>query len=89
MIDSLRFIDDVKLAKRMGFRTLRVTCDEKLRWARLASRGQTFDPKTDGLHRSEIELDSYAADYEIHNLGTLADLNSAIDSLAQPMGGST
>lgn len=85
VVDSLRFVDDVSLVRELGFKTLRVICDDTLRHSRLIARGQTFDPGVDGLHRSETELDDQPADYEIQNQGSLKDLNAAIDSIVQSL----
>lgn len=74
LIDSLRFHSDFELARNAGFRILRVTAPDELRYPRLAGRGQEFDPATDGLHRSETELDEVDTDYHIENRGGLDDL---------------
>lgn len=85
VVDSLRFADDANLVERLDFTTVRVVCDDDLRQARLAARGQQFDPERDGLHRSETELDTYDAQFEIANTGSLLALNSAVDALVRSL----
>jgi dephospho-CoA kinase len=81
VIDSLRFREDVLLARSLHFLTLKVLSDPGLRLDRLTSRGQLFDPAIEGSHRSETELDGEIVDYEIENDGTLRDLTSSVDDL--------
>jgi len=67
VVDSLRFREDLALARELGCRIVRIIASPDLRLARLKTRGQNFDPSTDGLHRSETELDDAEVDFEIIN----------------------
>lgn len=81
VVDALRFAEDLRLVKSMGFLTLRVKADAQLRLQRLAARGQAFDLEVEGTHRSEIELDDFGADFEVRNAGSVADLGAALDAI--------
>lgn len=81
VVDALRFLDDLQLAKSLDFQTLRVTADSGLRLERLTARGQAFDLGTQGLHRSEVDLDAVRTDFSITNNGSLADLYTALDAM--------
>lgn len=74
VIDSLRFITDVQIARDLGCRIIRVTASDDLRSTRLRARGQAFDIRTDGLHRSETELDQALVDGEVHNSSSTQEL---------------
>lgn len=67
VIDSLRFKSDLDLARELGFFVVRIEADEPTRLSRLRSRGQAYDPKTDGIHRSEVELEVEVVDATICN----------------------
>ena len=81
VLDALRFHSDAALARDLGCRIIRVVAPPELRNARLRDRGQTFDPHTDGLHRSEVELDAIDVDYEIVNDGDLARVDEMLSAL--------
>ena len=74
MIDSLRFQSDLRLAQGLGCTIIRVSASDAVRVQRLKQRGQAFDPTTDGLHRSETELDAVPVDVVIENEKSLSEL---------------
>ncbi|NLR72835.1 hypothetical protein HGI47_18325 [Novosphingobium sp. ERN07] len=80
VVDALRFCEDLAMAQNYGCLTIRISAPDDQRLRRLAERGQVFDPATDGLHRSETELDASAVDFEISND---CDLNHLRLSLAR------
>lgn len=67
VLDALRFGEDLALAQNYGCVIVRISATDDQRMIRLTERGQVFDPATDGLHRSETELDVSAVDFEIVN----------------------
>ena len=79
VLDALRFQSDVLLARDLGCRIVRIVAPPGLRHERLSERGQSFDPATDGLHRSEV--DAIRVDHEIVNDGDIARLNEALAAL--------
>ena len=81
VLDALRFRDDAVLARGLGCRIVRIAAPPDLRHTRLRQRGQSFDPATDGLHRSEIELDLIEVDHEIINAGDLPSLKAALAAI--------
>ena len=81
VLDALRFESDALLARDLGCRIVRVVAPSKLRHERLRVRGQSFDPGTDGLHRSEMELDAIQVDHEIVNDGDIARLDQALEAV--------
>lgn len=74
VIDSLRFQSDLRLAQELGCTIVRVNASDTIRVQRLEQRGQAFDPTTDGLHRSETELDAVPVDVVIENEKSLSEL---------------
>ncbi len=81
VLDALRFCEDAVLARGMGCRIIRIVAPPELRHLRLRERGQSFDPATDGLHRSEIELDVIKVDHEIINAGDLRSMEAALAAI--------
>ena len=81
VLDALRFDSDATLARALGCRIIRVVAPPELRNARLRDRGQAFDPHTDGLHRSEVELDAIEVNYEIVNDGGLGRVDEALRAM--------
>ena len=81
IIDALRFREDVAIARDMGCMVLRVVAQPDLCLARLAGRGQAFDPETDGHHRSEVELDDAQVDLEICNDGEMSAFLTRLTSI--------
>lgn len=85
VIDALRFQSDLQIAREGGFQIIRVIASDAKRAGWLKGRGEVFDFKTDGVHRTELELDSEDADVTLHNDGTLDDLRRQVDeALARP-----
>lgn len=80
-IDSLRFQSDLVLARERKLITIRIVAPDELRFSRLERRGQVFDPRTDGIHRSETELDEAEVDFTIENMGDIAALERAVHAI--------
>ena len=78
VLDALRFKSDALLARDLSCRIVRVVAPPELRYQRLRDRGQSFDPATDGLHRSEVELDAMQVDHEVVNDGSIGQLDEAL-----------
>jgi cytidylate kinase len=81
VIDALRFQEDLTIARELGCTVIRVVASDDTRLCRLAVRGQAFDLKTDGRHRSEVELDDAPVDLEIRNEGELSALPALLTGL--------
>lgn len=81
VLDALRFNSDAVLARKLGCRIIRVVAPDELRGLRLRARGQAFDPNTDGLHRSEVELDAIDVDLELVNDGDLTYVDEMLSAL--------
>lgn len=81
ILDSLRFREDVLLARELGCRIVRILAPSGLRHDRLRERGQIFDPATDGVHRSETELDFINVDHEVENRGDVSSLKVALAAI--------
>ena len=80
-VDSLRFASDYDLARSQGFEIIRVLASDATREYRLAARGQVFNISTDGMHRSETDLDEAQVDFTIHNDGTPEEIDSILRSV--------
>lgn len=85
-IDSLRFESDLEIARERKLIRIKVVAPDDLRFSRLKKRGQVFDPRTDGMHRSETDLDEADVDFTIENMGDIAALERAVHAicLTQP-----
>lgn len=81
VVDALRFVDDLTLAKSYGCQIIRIVAPDDLRHARLKERGQNFDPLKDGLHRSETELDEVEVDYEVVNNSDIRQLCKSLSRI--------
>ena len=81
VVDALRFREDLVLAREYGCKVIRVVAPEGVRVQRLIDRGQVFDPVTDGVHRSETELDNVEVDFEILNDADLATFERALSRI--------
>lgn len=84
VIDALRFKSDLQIASALGCATIRVDAADEERVRRLRVRGQTFDLKRDGHHRSETELDDHPVDHIITNAGTICDLRLQVADIVTP-----
>ncbi|MGW5637125.1 deoxynucleotide monophosphate kinase family protein [Streptomyces sp. NPDC003832] len=73
VVTDVRYRNEADMLRARGFRLVRVL--------RTTYTGREIrdDYRTD-VHPSEIELDDFAADGEIYNAGSLADLYAAIES---------
>jgi len=78
LLDSLRFNEDLSLARSLGCTIIRITAPDSIRIDRLKARGQVFAAEIDGVHRSELELDDASVDFEISNEGSLDELDAAL-----------
>jgi dephospho-CoA kinase len=47
VIEDMRFINEHKVAKNLGLKSVRVECDEDIRLARLIARDGKYDPKVE------------------------------------------
>jgi hypothetical protein len=81
VIDALRFREDLAFARELGCTVIRIIASDNTRVRRLAARGQAFDLKTDGAHRSEVELDDAPVDLEICNDAEFSALSALLTNL--------
>jgi dephospho-CoA kinase len=81
VIDALRFQSDLQIARENGFRIIRVIASDGNRAMWLKGRGEVFDFQSDGVHQTEVELDSEEADVTLANDGTLDDLKRQVDEV--------
>jgi hypothetical protein len=75
VVTDVRYLNEVVALQNRGFSMLRVTRPD----AGVTGEG--------AKHKSETELDDYAARLTIANTGTLDDLNRIVDSLLLPRAG--
>ena len=95
-ISGIRSVDDVRILKEAysdGFVLIHVVVsDPRVRFERMARRGEARDPKDDAAYRS-LDAQEEArfhlsqaieyADVVLHNDGTLEDLHRAVDRLVR------
>jgi len=83
VVDSLRFRSDLEIAQELGCKVIRLKVDGSLRLQRLKQRGQVFDIRTDGIHRTELELADIPVDHEIENIGSLEELEQVARTILE------
>jgi dephospho-CoA kinase len=80
VVDSMRFLPDYSGLRSAGYELWRIDAPRELRWARLAQRGQEFDPMQDELASAEVELDACSFHQVIRNTLGLPELWDGIDA---------
>jgi dephospho-CoA kinase len=65
VIDDLRFIDEFKALKALGFTIIRIDLDAQIQKERILNFYGTYNIENT-LHRSELELDDQVFDYHIN-----------------------
>ena len=80
-ITDARFINEIEVAKALGFWAIRLEVDTAIRAERLLARdGLTIDPVSES-HPSEVELESFNGfDQRVSNNGSLTETVAAIIS---------
>jgi dephospho-CoA kinase len=82
VITDLRQPNEYEWAKANGFTIVRVTAPDEDRIARAKLAGDSFT-EADLEHETESHIDGFAADYEIHNDGSLDDLKRKVDEIME------
>jgi dephospho-CoA kinase len=80
VITDLRQPNEFEWAKANGFTIIRVTAPDEVRIARVIEAGDDFSVH-DLAHETELAIDGFAVDAEIHNDGTVDELKAQIDSI--------
>jgi dephospho-CoA kinase len=86
VITDLRQPNEYEWCRANGFIIVRVTAPDELRIARAKAAGDDFSAE-DLSHETESHVDSFVVDYEIHNDGTIADLDTKVDEMMAEIGG--
>jgi hypothetical protein len=80
VITDLRQPNEYDRCRSEGFVIIKVASQSALRIHRAATGGDTFK-LADLTHETESHVDGFAADYEIVNDGTLAELYAKVDEI--------
>lgn len=80
VITDLRQPNEYEWCRANGFIIVRVTAPDELRIARAKAAGDVF-AEEDLAHDTESHVNEYEVDYEIHNDGTIADLDTKVDEM--------
>jgi dephospho-CoA kinase len=80
VITDLRQPNEFEWARANGYTIIRVTAPDDDRIARAIAAGDDFTVH-DLTHETELAIDGFSVDYEIHNDGTVDDLKAQIDEV--------
>ena len=80
VITDIRQPNEFERCRSEGFVIIRITAPESLRIDRAIKSADNF-ALSDLTHDTESHVDKFAADYEIVNDGTLADLYAKVDAI--------
>jgi dephospho-CoA kinase len=85
VITDLRMQLELDYLRKNGFTIIRVTAPDEGRIARAIAAGDDFTVH-DLTHETELAIDSFTVDYEIHNDGSIDDLKRKIDEIMEAIG---
>jgi dephospho-CoA kinase len=80
VLTDVRQQNEVDWCRANGFTLIRVTAPDEDRIARAIAAGDDFDEK-DLSHETELAIDGFAVDYEIHNDGSVDELKAQVDAM--------
>ncbi|MGF9741915.1 AAA family ATPase [Bacillus safensis] len=80
LITDIRKPAEYERAKAEGFKVLRITAPDQIRFERAKRRGDNFKA-SDLDHPTETALDHFEVDYAVSNDGTLDDLYAILDEI--------
>jgi dephospho-CoA kinase len=86
VVTDLRQPNEFKWAKANGFTVIRVTAPDEVRIARAISAGDSFSVH-DLAHETELAIDGFEVDHEVHNDGTVDELKAQIDDILTQING--
>jgi dephospho-CoA kinase len=82
VITDLRKPAELEWARANGYTVIRVTAPDEVRIARAIEAGDDFTVH-DLAHETELAIDGFAVDFEVHNEGTVDDLKRKIDEIME------
>lgn len=80
IITDLRQPNEFKRCKDEGFVTIKIECEDEIRFKRILKNNDNFN-KADLYHETEMHMESYECDYTIHNNGSLEELYGQFDEI--------
>jgi dephospho-CoA kinase len=80
VISDLRQPNEIKRCREDGYVIVRVNCTDTLRIERAKALGDTFT-RAELTHETESHVDTFSVDYDVYNVGTLADLYAQVDAI--------
>jgi dephospho-CoA kinase len=86
VITDLRMQLELDYLRANGFTIIRVTAPDEDRIARAIAAGDDFTVH-DLTHETELSIDSFEVDHEVHNDGTVDDLKAQIDDILAQING--
>jgi dephospho-CoA kinase len=85
VITDVRQQNEVDWCLENGFTLIRITAPDEDRIARAIAANDDFTVR-DLAHSTELAIDSFAVDYEIHNDGTVDELKRKVDEIMEAIG---
>ena len=84
VITDLRQPNEFEAVKASGYVVVRINCPDDLRLERAKTAGDSFRPE-DLTHETEQYVDTFAADYDVDNTGSLTDLYAQMDDIVREL----
>lgn len=85
VISDLRQPNEYARCRSEGYAIIRVNAPSALRIHRAVTSADTFN-LADLTHETESHVDTFAADYDVYNVGTLDELYAQIDGIMTALG---
>lgn len=85
VISDLRQPNELSRCRSEGYVIIRVNAPDTLRLDRATASGDSFNAET-LTHETEQHVDTFAADYDAHNDGTVDELYAQIDAILAKIG---
>jgi dephospho-CoA kinase len=80
VLTDVRQANEVAWCRENGFTLIRVTAPDEVRIARAIAANDDFTVH-DLCHETELSIDKFNVDFEVHNEGTVDELKAQIDSI--------
>lgn len=84
LVEDVRQPNEFDRLKAEGFVIIRINSPDELRRQRMVDAGDTFTD-ADLAHDTESHVDSFSADYEIWNSGTINDMTAQFDVIIREL----
>ncbi|MDA1545839.1 hypothetical protein PDJ83_15660 [Bacillus cereus group sp. TH253LC] len=88
LVNGVRQPNEYQRLRDEGFIIIRVNASDDLRIGRAEKAGDVFTEE-DLSHETEIHIDTFEAEYEVNNVGTIGEMYDQFDAIMSDIGVST